>query len=81
MSAVESLLAQLYTDASLRGEFLDDPVTVARREGLAENDAARLASVDREGLELAARSFAHKRASRVRTGWWRRLKAAIAART
>jgi uncharacterized protein (UPF0276 family) len=43
----EALLARLYTDAAARARFLAEP---------------RSADIDRAGLELAARSFARKRA-------------------
>lgn len=60
----EAFLARLYTDAELRARFLADPVGEARRVGLDEASAQRLASIDREGLELAAASFAAKREKR-----------------
>jgi uncharacterized protein (UPF0276 family) len=61
---VEALLARLYTDGAARRRWLADPDGEGRRAGL--DDAARAAvrTLDRAGLELAARSFAHKRAAR-----------------
>ena len=70
--SVEALLARLYTDAALRREFLRDPPAIAIREGVGHEDAQRLAAIDRSGLELAARSYAGKRASHGRTSPWRR---------
>jgi hypothetical protein len=57
----EAFLARLYTDAELRARFLADPVGEARRAGLDQETAERLASIDRKGLELAAASFAAKK--------------------
>jgi hypothetical protein len=57
----EAFLARLYVDADLRARFLADPEGEARRAGLDEAAARRLASIDRLGLELAAESFARKR--------------------
>ena len=59
---LEAYLARLYTDAAARDAFLADPRGEARRAGLAEDDVAALEAIDRTGLELAAASFAHKRA-------------------
>ncbi len=58
---IESFLARVYTDASLRAAFLADPVGVARRAGLPEAFARHLAHVDRVGFEMQAESFAAKR--------------------
>jgi hypothetical protein len=62
--AVEILLAKLYTDERFRREFNADPRATALREGLDENEAASVASMDPSGIELAAESYAHKRDSR-----------------
>lgn len=58
---LEAFLARLYTDAELRARFLADPAGEARRAGLDDASAERLAQIDRAGLELAAASFAAKR--------------------
>jgi len=71
---LETFLARLYVDAEARRRFLGDPVTEARRAGLTTADAERLAAVDRDGLELAATSYARKRAAKAaRPPRWRRL--------
>ena len=57
----EAFLARLYVDAAFRARFLADPVGEARRAGLDQPTAERLAAIDRKGLELAADSFAAKR--------------------
>lgn len=62
--SLEAFLARLYTDASLRAAFLADPVAVARGAGVDEDAACSLDRIDRDGLELAAESFARKRAAR-----------------
>jgi tripartite-type tricarboxylate transporter receptor subunit TctC len=62
-SAFEGFLARLYTDARLRQQFLIQPEAVARGAGLDDEAVQALVRVDREGLVLAARSFAAKRAA------------------
>jgi hypothetical protein len=63
-AALEALLAQLYGDAPFRKRFLADPRAVALASGLDEDEARRLQQIDREGLELAAESYARKREHR-----------------
>jgi len=63
---VESLLARLYTDEELRRRFLADPRTVAQASGLDAEEVEALERIDRVGLELAAESYARKRASHPR---------------
>jgi hypothetical protein len=70
----EDLLARLFTDAELRARFRQDPQGVGRDLGLDDVALASLVNTDWVGLELAARSYAHKReayAARKRR-WWRR---------
>jgi hypothetical protein len=64
---VEDVLARLYVDTEARRRFLADPRGYARRAGLAEADVEAMARMDRVGLELAARSFAAKRAGQPAT--------------
>jgi hypothetical protein len=59
--AFESFLARLYVDRSARARFLADPRAEAAAAGLAGDEIAAAVGIDRVGLELAARSFAHKR--------------------
>jgi hypothetical protein len=72
-AAFEAFLARIYTDAGARARFLEDPRGEARRAGLDPRDQDALAGVDRIGLEMAARSFAAKRAAAGprRRPWWR----------
>ncbi|HJW93545.1 MAG TPA: hypothetical protein VJ901_08000 [Thermoanaerobaculia bacterium] len=51
----------MYVDETLRARFLADPIGESRRAGFDEVTSQRLAQIDREGLELAAESFARKR--------------------
>jgi hypothetical protein len=60
--ALESFLAQLYTDATARGRFNADPEGEALRAGLSAAECQALTLFDRVGLEMAAESFGHKRA-------------------
>ena len=62
--AFEIVLARLYTDDAFRARFLAAPEKVALAEGLTPGEATALAAIDREGLKLAAESFAKKRSSR-----------------
>jgi uncharacterized protein (UPF0276 family) len=60
---VERFLARLYTHDALRARFLGAPVEEALREGLPPDLARRFADPDQIGLELAAETFARKRAA------------------
>ena len=60
--ALEAYLALLYTDAAARERFLLAPEAEARKAGLPAADAAALGKVDRAGLQMAASSYARKRA-------------------
>ena len=74
-ASLETYLVKLYLDRDARRAFLADPRAAASAEGLSEPDVAALERVDREGLEMAARSFARKRAAQGRRGLWARLRA------
>jgi hypothetical protein len=74
--ACEDLLARLFTDAELRARFKEDPQAIGRDLGLDDASLATLARTDWVGLDLAARSYSHKReahAGRKRKGWIRRI--------
>ena len=73
--ALETYLVKLYLDRDARHAFLADPRGAAVRAGLDDADVASLERVDREGLEMAARSFEAKRATLVPRGLWARLRA------
>ncbi len=60
--AFEAFLARIYVDEAARRRFLTDPRGEARAAGLDDAETAALERIDREGLALAARSFAWKRA-------------------
>jgi len=62
--ACEDLLARLFTDAEFRARFGQDPRGVGRELGIDEAAVAALAQSDWVGLELAARSYTHKRETR-----------------
>jgi len=63
-SALEHFLAKLYVDGDARERFLAAPATEAARAGLSKEQCRALEKIDRVGLEMAARSFGHKRASK-----------------
>jgi hypothetical protein len=71
----ETFLARLYTDAPLRARFLAAPRAEAVRHGLTAEECTALEQIDRTGLEMAARSFAHKRtlkaSARGARSWWK----------
>ena len=62
-ASLETYLVKLYLDRDARQAFVADPRAAATEAGLAEGDVAALERIDRVGLELAARSFAAKRAA------------------
>ncbi len=59
--SLETFLATLYTDESLRRQFLAAPQETARNAGLAEEQVDALSRIDRAGLQMAAASYARKR--------------------
>lgn len=61
----EAVLARLYIDGEYREQFLQDPRRVAAEAGLTGAEAEALVAIDREGLDLASRSFAFKRDAKV----------------
>ena len=73
----ETFLARLYTDAQLRARFLADPRAEAERHRLTDEECQALERIDRIGLELSARSFAHKRALKAKRSrtWWKYIQA------
>lgn len=63
-SALEHFLATLYVDGDARERFLAAPGAEAARAGLSKEQCQALEKIDRVGLEMAARSFGHKRVSK-----------------
>jgi len=59
----ETFLVKLYVDDQARSRFVVDPCRETLNAGLSENDFKALEKIDFVGLELAADSFARKRAS------------------
>ncbi len=59
---LEGFLARLYSDADLRDAFLDDPRAQAQKYGLSEAEVDAMCRIDQVGLQMAARSYAAKRA-------------------
>jgi hypothetical protein len=62
--SVERFLAKLYVDSASRARFLADPRGEAARAGLSPDQSLALESIDRIGLEMAARSYTVKRTRR-----------------
>lgn len=82
--AFESFLARLYVDGSARARFLADPRGEAAAAGLVGDEIAAAVDIDRVGLELAARSFAHKKRRQTKPAHpvgrlWRNLRGRLAA--
>ncbi len=80
-TTLESYLAVLYTDAAARNSFLADPAIASRNAGLSDADVDSLVNIDRVGLQMAADSYAHKRANHrlpkkslreLIEAWWKR---------
>jgi len=61
--AFEAFLARLYTDEDLRLRYLASPGAVCRESKLSNEERIALETIDRDGLILAARSYARKRRS------------------
>lgn len=61
-AAFEAFLARLYVDAAARARFRANPRAEAQSAGLSPEECSSLEQMDWPGLELAARSFARKRA-------------------
>jgi len=59
---LERFLACLYTDDTMRMQFLSHPRLVTSLWGLSGEQALSVAGIDRDGLQLAAESFARKKA-------------------
>jgi len=74
--ALEEFLASLYVDPIARARFLASPEAEASRAELSEEECLKLKDIDRTGLEMASRSFAHKRTSTrmasvsAGSSWW-----------
>ena len=62
-AALEAFLARLYTDDALRTAFLAAPEGVVQDAGLDTPTREAALAIDRDGLVLAARSYASKRAA------------------
>ena len=58
---LETFLTRIYVDATARKAFKENPRLEALRAGLSEQECRALERMDWAGLELAARSYAHKR--------------------
>ena len=63
--AFEEFFARVLVESADRERFLADPRSEALRAGLSVAQADALERIDREGLVMAARSFANKRAKRI----------------
>jgi hypothetical protein len=61
---LEAVLARLFTDERFLERFLAQPAETAAASGLQEKEAQALACIDREGLQMAAASYAAKRRCR-----------------
>jgi hypothetical protein len=59
--AFEAYLTRIYVDAGARARFKANPRAEALRAGLSDQECSALENTDWVGLEMAARSLAHKR--------------------
>jgi hypothetical protein len=59
--SLEAFLARIYVDKNSRTRFKANPQAEGKLAGLSEEECAALQNTDWIGLEMAARSFAHKR--------------------
>ena len=60
---LERFMARLLTDRAFREKFLADPVATGAREGLSAEQCRAVAALPSNDLQVAARSYAHKRAT------------------
>ncbi len=56
----EKVLARLYTDASFRNQFLQEPEWVLQAQDLTPSERSELMAIDRCGLVMASHSFSKK---------------------
>ena len=71
---LEGFLGRLYTEHALLAAFLCQPQAVIREAGLTDSEAVALATIDRDGLIMAADSLRIKRKAAGQRRWWRRLR-------
>ena len=62
----EIFLTRIYVDVAAREAFKANPRGEARRAGLSEEECTALENTDLVDLELAARSYADKRRSKLK---------------
>lgn len=61
---IEYFLAQLYTDERLLKFFLENPTKTLLNHDLSDEEKDALQKIDREGLQMAAKSYMSKRKKR-----------------
>jgi hypothetical protein len=64
--AFEAFLTRIYVDVGARARFKANPREEALQAGLSDEECTALENTDWVGLEMAARSFAHKRQSKLK---------------
>jgi len=74
---LEAFLARIYTDPQALDRFLSDPRGEAVRAGLDREVAEAAAGMNRADLQLAAHSFARKRARAAPRSLLQRVRAAF----
>lgn len=67
-SDLEAFLASIYSDSGALKRFLADPRGEAARAGLDKDEIEAMATIDREGLIMAASSFRRKRSLNTERG-------------
>jgi hypothetical protein len=60
-SRFETFLARIYVDQEARAKFLADPRGEAMKAGLTPQQIDDVVNIDREGLDLFARSLERKK--------------------
>jgi hypothetical protein len=75
-AALEIFLARLYAEPALREAFARDALAACAGSNLTADEVQALLRMDGNGIELAAWSFACKRASRKRASrrWFGRVR-------
>jgi hypothetical protein len=60
---LEEFLARLYTDEVLREQFIRNPELITSEAILSPEEVSAMRNIDLAGLQMAAASYANKRAS------------------
>ncbi len=78
---LEEFMAWLYTDAGLRGQFLQDMAGTATNAGLTAEEVTAMCQVDLADLQIAAECYAKKREGQCSCTLLQKLRRLVFVRT